>query len=512
MVKAISGVACLSLLLFSESAAQFTVRGTVVEADGRTGVSGAVVKVERRDALVGRALTAESGAFTVPVRDSGLYTVRAQRIGFKPVAVEAIANGASTNPVVVRMAEHIETLSLVRVVREERCGSDIQRTPTLQALWLEAVKALEATAVAGHEGRNPSAVNRYIRELRADGRTAVAESTWTEIRGARAYRSVPASVLAATGYVANVGDEYIYYAPDIHVLISESFLATHCFAMDTRSADNANRLGVRFRPSASVSRVDIEGVLWLDPGSYELQELEYSYTRVPYGLRDRRIGGLVRFDRAANGRWFVTRWVIRMPLVAAIKRPPDVVYSVLVEHRLVGFREEGAVIDWGGSVTVRSGRETAELTDSATTGAVVAAPTGVPPLPSIPAEPAPARSVSETASPTRASRERPASRRSSLLTAEEIAASRGPTALEVIRELRPAWLAPRYASVNIYVDGLPAQGWSALRDIATSSVAHIELLSASEATMRFGTSRGSGAMAVTGTAQGNGALVVTLRR
>jgi hypothetical protein len=146
----------------------------------------------------------------------------------------------------------------------------------------------------------------------------------------------------------NVGGDYVYYAPDLEVLISDSFLATHCFAMDRKLTDMGNRIGVRLRPSPSVDRGDIDGVLWLDPASYQLQELEYSYTKVPYGLRDPRIGGLVRFDRSANGRWFVSRWMIRMPLVTVVERA-NVPNVITREHRLVGFREEGAVIDMAGS-------------------------------------------------------------------------------------------------------------------------------------------------------------------
>jgi hypothetical protein len=133
-VKAISALAGLTLLS-SAANGQFVVRGTVVEGDGRTGVAGTLVKVERSGVVVARALTAESGAFVVPVTDAGGYTVTAQRIGFKPVTAEAIAGaGVLATPVVLRMAEHIETLSAVRVLREERCGSDLQRNPDLQAL------------------------------------------------------------------------------------------------------------------------------------------------------------------------------------------------------------------------------------------------------------------------------------------------------------------------------------------------------------------------------------------
>jgi hypothetical protein len=110
--------------------------------------------------------------------------------------------------------------------------------------------------------------------------------------------------------------------------------------------DEGNRVGVKFRPSNSLTRVDIEGVLWLDPASHELQEIEYRYTKLPYRVSDRRVGGLVQFHRGADGRWFISRWKIRMPIVAELVRP-DLVPSLLRDYRVVGYREEGAVIDWG---------------------------------------------------------------------------------------------------------------------------------------------------------------------
>jgi hypothetical protein len=229
--KSIALLACLALHA-QGARAQAVVRGIVVERDGSTGVAGIVVHVERAGSVIARALTSESGDFSALVPESGRYTIRAQRIGFRPVALEISVGAGPLDPVRLRMADQIETLAMVRVVRQERCGSAIERTPALQALWLEAVKALEATAVAGHEKRKPRSVRRYIHDFAADGRTVLADSSWI-LRGAVGpYRSVPASILATSGYVAIDSTEHTYYAPDLEVLISESFLATHCFAMD----------------------------------------------------------------------------------------------------------------------------------------------------------------------------------------------------------------------------------------------------------------------------------------
>lgn len=90
-----------------------------------------------------------------------------------------------------------------------------------------------------------------------------------------------------------------------------------------------------------------------------------------------------------------------------------------------------------------------------------------------------------------------------VISAQEIEASTHRNALELITALRPAWFSHRGQEsmalgqeVDIYVDNV-RQELNALSALPRSALQHIEFLSPTEATFRFGTQRGSGAILVT---------------
>lgn len=89
-----------------------------------------------------------------------------------------------------------------------------------------------------------------------------------------------------------------------------------------------------------------------------------------------------------------------------------------------------------------------------------------------------------------------------LITREEIEASTQTDALGMVRNLRPAWFRSRgnggFSTVEVlrvYVDGLRTD-LSALRQLPPSVVREMRFLDASQATERFGTGHGMGALLV----------------
>ena len=98
----------------------------------------------------------------------------------------------------------------------------------------------------------------------------------------------------------------------------ESFAATHCFRMAQAPDDAPGQLGIAFRPIASREKqVGIEGTFWLDRASAELRALDFRYLGLPEQADPAEPGGRVEFLRLANGRWLISRWLIRMPIFAA---------------------------------------------------------------------------------------------------------------------------------------------------------------------------------------------------
>jgi hypothetical protein len=110
-------------------------------------------------------------------------------------------------------------------------------------------------------------------------------------------------------------------------------------------------------------------------------------------------------------------------------------------------------------------------------------------------------------------------RNSTVITAQEIAAATGAsTAYDVVRQLRPAWLVERGirgtggaaapgaltstategpAGVVVYRDGTRLGGFSELQNIPAETVGEIRWLDGRDATQRFGTGHGAGAIEIT---------------
>ena len=127
------------------------------------------------------------------------------------------------------------------------------------------------------------------------------------------------------------------------MLQDSTVLASHCFGLVRRSQDGTQQVGLSFEPEPRRRLPDVYGVLWLDEGSAELRALEFSYTQVPEGVSDERIGGTVEFLRLPSGAWIIRRWELRMPRLVAQTFTPPVGPT---QRRVVvrGFRDGGGEV------------------------------------------------------------------------------------------------------------------------------------------------------------------------
>ena len=115
------------------------------------------------------------------------------------------------------------------------------------------------------------------------------------------------------GFVRSVGGYVAYYAPDAEVLLSNEFLARHCFRL---LRGDEGLLGLGFDPLPEQrSRPDISGTMWLDPRSGELRSLSYRYQNLGLGVSTEHLGGEVAFARLSSGAWIVRSWAIRTPVL-----------------------------------------------------------------------------------------------------------------------------------------------------------------------------------------------------
>jgi hypothetical protein len=89
----------------------------------------------------------------------------------------------------------------------------------------------------------------------------------------------------------------------------------------------------------------------------------------------------------------------------------------------------------------------------------------------------------------------------SVLTEEEILATRATDAFRAVRSARPAWLLPKNAgsrrmTPEVYIDGARSGGVNTLSQYNAGIIHEIRYLTADEATTRYGTGHGGGAILV----------------
>ncbi|MGB1657138.1 MAG: carboxypeptidase regulatory-like domain-containing protein [Longimicrobiales bacterium] len=316
MRTALVTIALVSLVVLPVRA-QTVVARVVDDASGQP-LIGALVHLVGSDGALNRsALTDDLGRALFIGTLGEDWRVRAEMIGRATTEVGPFSVGeGETLSREIRMASSAIVLEGIDVSASERCEIRGGNEGMIVAdVWNEARKALAAASITDNRGLYRYETVRYDREI-----DAYSSAILTEDRRRRSvpmrtpFESRPAEELVRGGFVQDDGGSDVYYAPDATALLSDAFLDTHCFRLAGERNDEGF-IGLEFEPTEDREVPDIEGVMWLDPNSAELQWLEYRYTGLARERRSPQVGGRVDFRRMPDGSWIVPEWWIRMPVV-----------------------------------------------------------------------------------------------------------------------------------------------------------------------------------------------------
>jgi hypothetical protein len=338
----------LPALLPRPAAAQ-VVRGELVERGSSRPIGGAlVILVDSAGGRIATSITDAAGNYVLHAPRAGTYTLRSERVGFRSV---------TSSPLVLRVDEErrfrmegdaaVVSLAGITATSERRCRARPGSGPGTAVLWEEARKALSAAAAAEQASLLRYDVETYWRDLAAGTLTVMADNRKRQSGMARSpFRSRSLDSLSTLGYVREEGDSIAFDAPDAHVLLSDRFLAEHCFRVEDEGA-GPGEVGLAFEPVRSREVAEVAGVLWMDRATAELRRLEYRYVNVDREVASNS-GGRVEFTRLPSGAWVVSRWYIRMPLFRQVASFSPGFDAASVRNRprnrLVAIREEGGEI------------------------------------------------------------------------------------------------------------------------------------------------------------------------
>ncbi len=300
------------------------IRGRLVDNRDTAAIAGAMMTLmDRGDRGVQRMLTqGGTGLFELRAPTPGEYRVRAERIGYA-TTYSAFFSISVGDTLTVQIAAPVEAISLegVSATVGPRCHLHPEEGLAVAKIWNEARKALAAARWTQERG-----LYRYemlgIKRFRDErGRKVEFED---RVYG-QALVSVPyiaraADSLVYGGFARFSAEASEYWAPDAAVLLSDSFLDTHCLRIRSGGSE---LVGLEFEPVPNRDVADISGTMWLDAATAELQRVDFRYVNlpVPHWLMDASPGGAVRFRGLPDGTWIVTSWHIRMFTAGETEHP-----------------------------------------------------------------------------------------------------------------------------------------------------------------------------------------------
>lgn len=310
-------LAAFALAAASGPLAAQAVRGTITDPQTGAAIDGAIiVLLDEQGQPVGQVLSNNSGRFLLRTPGLGTYALRADRIGHASTYSERFTF-TTTQTLVVDLEAEVEAIQLtgIDVDAERRCVRQRSAIGATALLWEEARKALTAATQTSSDGVYRYELLHRSRQLGPDARRVERESTRLDVALRRnSFVSKSADSLARYGYAVDAGNrDMLYYGPDASVLLSDSFLDTHCFSVRAGRRESEGLIGLSFEPVPGRSQTEIDGTLWLDPVTAELRWVDFRYLNLVGGVYD-VIGGRVEFQALPSGNWFISRWAIRMPL------------------------------------------------------------------------------------------------------------------------------------------------------------------------------------------------------
>ncbi len=296
-----------------------SISGMIRETGGLRPVAGAFAAlVDSAGSDVQARFTTPAGTFSLSATAAGRYRVRIERIGYEVWSSQFYDLAREEHLTIdVEIAPRPIQLAGLNVEVSRSCLMEDSDGDALSVVWEEARKALETAVWAEGQSQLTFDLAEYERTLEPRS-LAVREAQTQSRRHVRLppFESLPASTLMAAGFATVGPDSSVFYAPDATVLLSQEFRNAYCFGLRRNVEGEGDLIGITFEPQRRRSEIDIEGVLWLNQETGDLNRVELSYRNLalPRGADRRAIGASLIFDRLPNGPFFVRDWWIQFPI------------------------------------------------------------------------------------------------------------------------------------------------------------------------------------------------------
>ena len=368
-------VGVLALALGATPLAAQVVTGRAVREDGRTPVAGVVITLVQNSDRIRPILSDVDGRFAYRNAPTGNWIVRADAAGYGMSFSEAFRMGPRDSvEVTVRLTPFAQQLASVKATgASTKCINDPGSAERTAVVWSAIRSTLEASQATERERQTPLEITVVDHTLDV----AKSRLSTTPFKKARSwsgvgFRAYSPEMLDEFGYVKVYADslaaaksdrgvaaerpqaqsagglntmimvereqeEREYYLPDADVMMSPTFINTHCFSVVEReaSARAPRAVGLAFRPAATRTVGEVEGTLWLDPVSAALTQLDVDFLIPGRARALPNARATLDFSQLPTGRWIVSHWSLVMPMERSQRNAMDNGF----EQKLAGWNE-----------------------------------------------------------------------------------------------------------------------------------------------------------------------------
>lgn len=287
--------------------------GTLLLSSGAPAAGVVLTAVDGSAAVAGRTVSRDDGRYALYLERGGEYRVFAKRVGH---AVEALGRATVNATDVTRFDARVnaapaELPSLPRGAAT--CGSG-RGKQVADALYDDVLAAFAAAQYRiGRQDQQARYITTQYRVAKTSDDTLRAALRRVNGPLPAPFPPVDTARLEADGFLATIGGNRTFFAPDFNVIASEWFLRTHCVRL--RRADD-DSLVLAFTPLRQRrARVDVEGEFVLDWPTLALREYRFRYVDLPETERTSGAGGVLRFARTPGGGWVLSEWRQRTPFL-----------------------------------------------------------------------------------------------------------------------------------------------------------------------------------------------------
>jgi hypothetical protein len=299
-----------------------TVTGAILDsASGRPVQEFTIHLMDAGGRSVAATLSRPGGRFSLRAPVADRYSLVVMRIGYRRVqSTPFTLHAEETRERTLRMAQIPATLSAIHVDGSQQCDVAASEGRDFASVWTQVQSAVQAVELTTASAPLVMTVRDYSRGTSVRGAVQQDSSVVRTGRARAPYQSRDPQAIADSGYVQYGATGTTYLAPDARLLLSDQFIASHCFRLRSGTADGAALIGVSFTPTAGRQLPDIRGTVWIDRSSAELRSLDFTYTGLPRVSGDRGYGGRVNFQHIPGGAWIIKAWHVIGPVYAQTVR------------------------------------------------------------------------------------------------------------------------------------------------------------------------------------------------